>query len=125
MSLGNANTVGPQARYEEYLRQGRFMIQKSASTGEYVFFPRIVAPSGATDLEWTEATGVGTLYAITQNRTRQGDYNIALVELDEGVRMMSCLPDVDTAPIGSRLTARIDTSGEEPRVVFDLAEVGS
>lgn len=114
--------LGPQATYEAYLAQGRFMIQRSPSTGEYVFWPRIAAPSGATDLEWVAAKGTATVYAITVNRARGGSWNVALIELDEGVRMMSTLPAVETAAIGARVKARIEMSDGGPRVVFDLME---
>jgi len=120
--MTQADTKGPQATYEDFLAQGKFMIQRAKSTGEYVFYPRVTTATGATDLEWVEAGGGGTLYAITVNRTRSGSSNVALVDLDEGVRMMSTLPGVETAEIGSRLTARIESEGETPRVVFDLAK---
>ncbi|WP_185803886.1 Zn-ribbon domain-containing OB-fold protein [Pontivivens nitratireducens] len=120
--MTQADTKGPQATYEDFLAQGKFMIQRAKSTGEYVFYPRVTTATGATDLEWVEAGGGGTLYAITVNRTRSGSSNVALVDLDEGVRMMSTLPGVETAEIGSRLTARIENEGETPRVVFDLAK---
>ncbi|QIK40563.1 Zn-ribbon domain-containing OB-fold protein [Pontivivens nitratireducens] len=120
--MTHADTKGPQATYEDFLAQGKFMIQRAKSTGEYVFYPRVTTATGATDLEWVESGGGGTLYAITVNRTRSGSSNVALVDLDEGVRMMSTLPGVETAEIGSRLTARIESEGETPRVVFDLAK---
>ena len=107
---------------ERYLAEGRFMIQRAISTGEYVFWPRVVTPQGATDLEWVTAGGTGTVYAITVNRTRHGSWNVALIDLDEGVRMMSTLPAIETAPIGARVKARIETTEEGPRVVFDLIE---
>lgn len=109
---------GPQAEYEAFLRQGRFMLQRSRSTGEHVFWPRVVTPSGATDLEWVEASGDGTVHAITVNRKREGAYNVALIDLAEGPRMMSTLPGVETAPVGTRVRARIEP-GETLRVVFD------
>lgn len=114
--------LGPQAAFEAYLAAGRFMIQRAQSTGEYVFWPRISAPSGATDLEWVEPAGTGTIYAITVNRARDTSWNVALIELDEGVRMMSTLPAVETAPIGARVKARIEDAQSGPRVVFDLLE---
>ncbi|AKQ42708.1 hypothetical protein CP97_12675 [Aurantiacibacter atlanticus] len=114
--------VGPQATYERYLAEGRFMIQRAISTGEYVFWPRVVTPQGAADLEWVTAGGTGTVYAITVNRTRHGSWNVALIDLDEGVRMMSTLPAIETAPIGARVKARIETTEDGPRVVFDLIE---
>jgi len=97
------------------------MIQRSVSTGQYVFYPRVAAPgSGATDLEWVEASGLGRIYSITVNRARTGDYNIALVELDEGPRLMTRIEGVETAAIGTRVRARIAELGGEPAVVFDV-----
>lgn len=110
--------VGPQATYETFLAEGRFMLQRSRSTGEHVFWPKVVAPSGITDLEWVEASGDGTVYAITVNRKREGSYNVALIDLAEGPRMMSTLPGVENVPIGTRVRARVE-AGETPRVVFD------
>ncbi|KKM08332.1 hypothetical protein LCGC14_1724940 [marine sediment metagenome] len=111
---------GPQATYEAFLAQGQFMIQRAKSTGEYVFFPRVSSPSGATDLEWVAPAGTGIVYSITVNRGRSGSTNVALIQLDEGVRMMSTLPDVETALIGTRVTARIETAEGGNRVVFDV-----
>jgi len=88
-----------------------------------VFYPRVAVPgSGETDLEWVAASGEATIYAITVNRTRQGAYNIALVDLAEGPRMMSRIEGVETAPIGARLKARIAAIAGEPGLVFDLVE---
>jgi uncharacterized OB-fold protein len=119
--------LGPQAQYQAYLAQGRFMLQYSASSGQHLFYPRIAVPgSGATDLEWVPASGLGTLYAITVNHSRQGSHNIALVDLDEGPRMMSCLlgcqPDWASARIGSRLQAEIVELQGQPAVAFRLLE---
>lgn len=98
------------------------MIQRSRSTGQYVFYPRVAAPgSGATDLEWVEASGLGLIYSITVNRARTGSYNIALVDLDEGPRLMTRIEGVETAPIGTRVRARIVKIDGEPAVVFDIA----
>lgn len=110
---------GPQAAYEAFLRQGRFMIQRSKSTGEYVFYPKVCAPSGAQDLEWVEASGHGTVYAATMKRGREGDTSIVLVDLDEGPRMMSTIVGDLDLPIGTKVIARVETTGEQPRVVFD------
>lgn len=113
-----ARRSGPQQTFEAYLAEGRFMIQRARSTGEYVFYPKVMTPSGASDLEWVEAKGTGTVYAITVNRKREGSYNIALVDLDEGPRMMTTVVGVETLPIGARVAARIEP-GETPRIVFD------
>ncbi len=114
-------TAGPDAAYQAHLRDGRFMIQRSRSTGMHVFYPRIAVPgTGETDLEWVAAKGTGTVYAITVNRAREGAYNIALVELDEGPRMMSRIEGVETVAIGTRVKARIAILGDTPAIVFDV-----
>ncbi|WP_279356117.1 Zn-ribbon domain-containing OB-fold protein [Methylobacterium indicum] len=113
--------AGPQRAYEEFLRAGRFMIQRARRTGEYVFYPRTLSPSGEVDLDWVEASGLGTVYAITVNRRREGAVNVALVDLDEGPRMMTTIAGVETVPIGTRVKARVE-AGETPRVVFDPVE---
>src|SRR5438270_13380932 len=112
--------TGPEAEYRAHLDAGRFMIQRSRSTGTYVFYPRIAVPgTGERDLEWVPARGGGTVYAITVNRTREGAYNLALIDLDEGPRMMSRVEGVETVPIGSRVRARIIQEDGAPLVVFD------
>ena len=114
-------TAGPDAEYLAHLREGRFMIQRSRSTGTHVFYPRVAVPgTGETDLEWVPAKGTGTIYAITINRAREGSYNIALVDLDEGPRMMSRIEGVESAAIGTRVKARIATIGDTPAIVFDV-----
>ncbi|MCY1414797.1 hypothetical protein D9M71_302560 [compost metagenome] len=119
----NERPSGPEAQYQAFLDQGRFMLQRSVSTGRYVFYPRVLIPgTGETDLEWVEARGTGTIYAITVNRARNGSHNVALIDLDEGVRMMSRIEGVETAPIGSRVKARIIEVDGVAGVVFDLIE---
>lgn len=67
--LGHAPPgAGPEAEFRTFLQAGRFMIQRSRSTGEHVFYPRVAAPGGEQYLEWVEASGRGTVHAITVNR---------------------------------------------------------
>lgn len=114
--------VGPEHQFKTYLAEGKFMIQRSRSTGKFVFYPRIAIPgSGETDLEWVEASGRGTVYSITVNRGKTGSYNVALIELEEGVRMMSTVQGVETLPIGAPVHAQIITINDEPAVVFQAA----
>ena len=113
--------VGAEQQFKSYLSEGRFMIQRSRSTGRYVFYPRLLIPgTGETDLEWVEASGLGTIYSITVSRRREGDHNIALIDLDEGVRMISTIADTNDAPIGARVKASIAELEGGPAVVFNL-----
>ena len=85
--------LGPEAEWRQFLADGKFMIQRSRSTGRHVFYPRPFIPgSGETDLEWVEASGSGTIYASTVNRRspdKGGTFGLVLVDMDEGVRMLS------------------------------------
>ncbi|GAC1344699.1 MAG: OB-fold domain-containing protein [Acetobacteraceae bacterium] len=112
--------TGPEAEYRAHLEAGQFMIQRSRSSGRFVFYPRILIPgTGEQDLDWVPASGGGTVYAITVNRTRDGSYNLALVDLDEGPRMMTRIEGVETVPIGTRVRARIIQEDGAALVVFD------
>jgi uncharacterized protein len=118
----DVKALGPEAQFKAYLAEGRFMIQRSRSTGRHVFYPRVAAPgTGETDLEWVPASGDGTIYSITLNRTREGAYNVALVDLAESPRLMSRIEGVDTTPIGTRVKARTVSIDGEPAIVFDVA----
>ena len=117
-------TLGPEAQFRAYLEQGRFMIQRSKSTGDYVFYPRVAAPgTGETDLAWVEASGDGVVYATTVVRNRPekgGDYNVALIDLAEGPRMMSRVVEIEptAVEIGMKVRAKIGDLDGEPQILF-------
>lgn len=115
-------------------REGRFLIQRSASTGAYVWYPRALAPGTlADDLEWVEAAGTGTLYSFsivyrTSNEEFVDDlpYVLALVDLDEGVRVTSRVVGVafDDIVCGMRLRAVLSPVGDELATVEFTTEDG-
>ena len=103
------------------------MLQRSRATGRFFFYPRVAEPgTGSTDLDWVEASGNGTVYATTVIRQRPPtpSYNLALVDLAEGPRMMSRVDGIapDAVRIGMRVKARIARDGETFLVVFDPVE---
>lgn len=110
-------TVAPEAEWRRHLAEGRFMIQRSASTGRHVFYPRLLAPGdGARDLEWVEASGRGTVHAVTVVRKKDpaDSYNVALIALEEGPRLMSRVDGIaaEAVTIGLPVRARILPEGE-------------
>jgi uncharacterized OB-fold protein len=117
----------PDAEFRAFLVAGRFMIQRSKSSRVHVFYPRAVAPgTGARDLEWVEASGRGVVYSTTVVRKKppEPSYNVALIDLAEGPRMMSRVEGVEPAAvaIGMAVQARIVDQDGEPVVVFDTVE---
>jgi uncharacterized protein len=117
--------AGPEARFKAFLAGGKFMIQRSRSTGKFVFYPRTVLPgTGEADLEWVQASGDGVVYATTCTRRPAdtgGDYNVALIDLAEGPRMMSRVEGVPAGEvqIGMKVKAKIGTLQGQPAVIFE------
>ena len=117
-------SLGPEEQFRAYLAEGRFMIQRSTSTGAYVFYPRPFVPGSAeTDLEWVEASGEGVVYSTTVNRRspdKGGSFNVALIDLAEGPRMMSRVVEVapEEVAIGMKVRAKVEALNGAPAVVW-------
>lgn len=108
---------GDTAPYWEAAREGRLMIQRCGGCDRHVFYPRSICPHcGSVELEWVQASGRGTVYSYTVVHRAPSPafkedvpYVVALIDLDEGVRMMSNI----LAPPGDvKIGARVE-------VVFD------
>lgn len=79
-------------------RDGRLVLQWCTDCERPVWYPREVCPGCLGDtLEWRDASGRGAVYACTVEHKAEPPYVVALVELDEGVRLLSnivgCPPD--------------------------------
>ena len=121
-------TMCAERAFRNRLADGDWRIQHSPSAGRHVYYPRELVPgTGETDLEWVAPSGLGTVYSFTIVNRREeqgGPYNVVVVELDEGPRMMSTVEGVenDAVKIGLRVKARVEGEGDSARVVFDPAE---
>lgn len=120
---------GPAIAFQKHLAAGRFMIQRGVNSGKYVYFARTVAPGTGEDLEWVEASGLGTVYSTTAipKRPPEPAQNIALIDLDEGPRMMSRVEGIEASQvqIGMRVQAAIrpcETEEGSHIVVFSPLE---
>ncbi|MBC7140298.1 MAG: OB-fold domain-containing protein [Defluviimonas sp.] len=116
---------GPDAVFAAKLAEGVFEIQKCGGCGAHVFHPRVICPAcGSADLGWVAPSGRGTVHARTIIRRKPekgGDYNVVLVDLEEGVRMMSRVDEIDNDAIaaGLKVTASVGKgASDEPAVVF-------
>ena len=118
---------GPERIYRQALSEGRFVIQKCESCGTCIHYPRLLCTDCGSDrLETIEASGGGTVYStsvIRRRPERGGDYNVALVDLDEGPRLMTRVEGLAPAEvaIGMSVRARIATVDDAPLLVFDPA----
>lgn len=122
---GVAAPSGVQGTHQAALDEGRFLIQLCADCGQHVYFPRESCPHcGSAELGWVAPAGLGTVYAVTTVRRKAdagGDYNVSLIDLDEGVRMMSRVENVKALElkIGQRVQARVQVSEGRGLVLFD------
>ena len=119
---------GVQAFHQVELDAGRFLIQRCTDCGKHVYYPRESCPHcGSAALEWKAPSGMGTVHAVTTVRrkpTEGGDLNVSLVDLDEGVRLMSRVDNLPPAAvrIGQRVKARVQVKDGRGLVLFDAAE---
>ncbi len=119
---------GPDVEFRAALKEGLLRIQRCDGCDRHIFFPRIVCPHcGGMDISFVDATGKGVVYATTIVRRRAekgGDYNVALIDLAEGVRMMSRVEGIspDQVVIGMPVVAFVDDVDGAPGVLFKQAE---
>jgi uncharacterized OB-fold protein len=106
--------------YWEGLAQGELRIQRCASCSKAVFYPRALCPHCfAEQLSWIVASGRGTIYSYTVAHQAFGPFAedvpfvVAIIELEEGVRMMSRLIDAPRERV---------TVGAVVKVTFEKVE---
>jgi len=104
-------------------RKGTLLIRHCRDCGRYHFYPRPFCPTcWSTDVEWAEASGRATLY--TWSVVRRNDlppfgervpYVAAVVDLEEGARMMTNVvdSDFDALEIGTALEVLFQEISED------------
>ncbi len=116
--------LGPTAYYEQRLQEGEFLIQRCAACTKHVYYPRVVCCyCDSPTLEWVSPCGGAVVYAVTvieRAAAKGGPYNVVLVDLDEGVRLMSRVAAADgrDISIGMRVVARLDQVNGRNQLVF-------
>ncbi len=123
------------AAFWEAAAEGRLVAQRCAECGRFRHPPRPMCPechSLAVDI--VDLSGEGTIYSFSilhYPTTPYFDYPVLglLVDLDEGMRLVSNLVDVDPASItdlsliGRRVTVTfVPTAGDRAVPVFRLAD---
>jgi uncharacterized OB-fold protein len=102
------------------LREHRVRLQKCRACGGWVFYPRAACSHCLSpELDWVDVSGLGTLYTYTVARVPTAPQFaadvpqlIAVVQLDEGVRLTTTLVGVDPAQVkvGMRVAPVFDDS---------------
>jgi len=119
------------APYWNAARDKRLVVQCCQGCGHLQFFPRPFCLKCASErIDWQEVTGEGTIYTFTINHRAPNafmkerlPYAVAIVDLDEGVRMMANIVNSDLAAIeiGKRVKVVFErVSGEIVLPQFEL-----
>ena len=103
------------APFWDATREQRLVIPFSTATGQPFWYPREVAPDSLEPgVEWREASGDGVVYAVSvQHKTgpgrdpAEGPYAVALVDLPEGVRVMSNVIGCDPESVTPGMAVRV------------------
>lgn len=116
----------------EATRQHRLLIQHCSDCGRPQFYPRAFCRHCLGDrLEWRESSGRGRIYTFTINHRAANPhmadklpYVVAIVTLDEGVRMMgNVVGSLDTLRIDAPVTVRfLDLDADHSLPQFELVE---
>ena len=96
-------------------RRGILLIQRCGQCQEYQFYPRgICATCWCEDIRWVTASGKGTVWTFTetrQNRTpgfeEDVPYVLALVELEEGVKMFTNIVECDPQQVSIGMAVEV------------------
>jgi hypothetical protein len=97
----------PEAKpYWDGLKEHKLMMPKCEDCGRVFFYPRVLCPGcHSRRITWIQASGKGKLYSfeIVHQRLNQSyklptPYVLAMIELEEGARMMSNLVNIEPDP---------------------------
>ena len=115
----------PLGIFIEYCKLGELAYQVCTDDDKPLFVPRVVAPvTGSANLEWRVSKGVGTVHSTTVVHAAKDKppHNVALIDVDEGFRMMSRVEEIDPmeVKIGMRVKVRINPGDDKqpPYPVF-------
>jgi uncharacterized OB-fold protein len=109
---------GESQPFWQAAREHRLAIMRCRDCGKHFFYPRELCPfCHRAAVEWANASGRGRIYTFTIARRPAGPvfkadvpYVIALVELEEGPRLMTNIvtKEVDRIRIGQAVKAVFD-----------------
>ncbi|MCY0887144.1 MAG: Zn-ribbon domain-containing OB-fold protein [Alicyclobacillaceae bacterium] len=116
----------------EGLQRHELWIQYCSLCHQHIFYPRSICPHCfSDDLVWKQSHGRGTIYSYTVVHTAFGPfaeetpYVVALVALDEGVRMMTRIVGVPgDIEIGRKVVVTFADLAEDLTLPYFRLDVG-
>ena len=102
------------APYWSATLEGKLLVQRCTSCGNTQLYARAHCLACRAPVEWVESSGRGTVYSYTvirQNMSRAfrhlQPYVVALVDLDEGARLMTNIVGCDPDDVGIGMPVRV------------------
>jgi uncharacterized OB-fold protein len=98
---------GDYGRFFQACCEGKLLIQECPACGQRQFYPRALCTACGATPGWLETAGRGTIYTFTvvrQNRiapfAAELPYVVAMIDLEEGVRMLGTVTTAYPDDIG-------------------------
>jgi len=118
--------VGETKPFWDSCRRGQLVIQRCVECGQYQWYPRGICVDCWTDtVEWVQASGRGTVwtYTITQQNRTTGfaemvPYVLALVELEEGVRMFTNIVECNPRDVHIGMAVEVTFQTATPQITI-------
>ncbi|SHH64282.1 Zn-ribbon domain-containing OB-fold protein [Pollutimonas bauzanensis] len=112
-------------------RQGRLLIQRCKACGKLQFYPRLLCLACLSDdMDWQESHGRGTIYTFTINRraaslhmSNKTPYAVAIIDLEEGVRMMGQVVTSDLSDLHIGAHVRVAFEVASPEISLPIFEL--
>lgn len=114
--------ITPEAKpYWEGTREGKLMLPKCQACGKAFLYPRVMCPScSSRDITWIQASGRGRLYSfeiahqiLNKAFKVKTPVILAMVELEEGPRMLTNLVNVAPDPTALRCDMPVEVVFEK------------
>ena len=111
-------TVDRTGRFWQSVDRRAMELPRCGACGRFHFYPRPVCPEcWSDDLYWRPVSGRGTVWSYTVVRFAHGAHEgwktrvphvVALIELEEGVRMMGNVVDCPVEEVRSGMAVELD-----------------
>ena len=108
-------------KFWEGCKAGEFRLQKCDDCGKVIFYPRAICPGCmSSNISWITSSGKGQVYTFSIHHRGatpafKTPYVVALVDLEEGVRVMTNVVncDVNDVKIGMKVNVIFEPLTDE------------
>jgi uncharacterized protein len=112
------------------VREHSLLIQRCANCGHWEWTPQVVCSQDLTyTLVWTPVSGLGAVYSYSilhrpQSPAFEVPYVVAMVELDEGPRLMTNIVGIPPEDVRIDMRVKVGYEDFEDFSIFNFSPVG-